>query len=49
MKASDIISHKDDHTREEISWGVVFDDGSVKWYESFEEASYYFPIALDEV
>lgn len=42
MKQLDIITHKDEHTREEIAWGITFDDGSVKWYDSIEEATYYF-------
>ena len=43
MKALDIIVHTDDHTRQETAWGVSFDDGSVKWYDSIEEVTYYFP------
>lgn len=41
--ALDIIVHKDEETREETAWGIVYEDGSVKWYDSLDEAEYYFP------
>jgi hypothetical protein len=42
-KALDIVVHKDEDTNEEVSWGILFEDGSTKWYESLEEAEYYYP------
>jgi len=35
----DIIRHANED--ESVSWGLLYDDGSVKWYETLEEASYY--------
>lgn len=40
--ALDIIVHKDDTTGEDSSWGIVYEDGAVQWYDSLEEAEYYF-------
>ena len=42
MKQLDIIVYKDENTGKETSWGIAFDDGSVKWYDSLDEATYYF-------
>jgi hypothetical protein len=42
MKQLDIIVHKDEDTGKEISWGITHDDGSVKWYDTRDEANYYF-------
>jgi hypothetical protein len=44
MKQIDIIVYKDEDTDKETSWGIVFEDGSVKWYDSIEEATYYWDI-----
>jgi hypothetical protein len=42
MKQIDIIVYKDEDTDKETSWGILFEDGSVKWYDSLDEAEYYF-------
>jgi len=38
-----IITHRDEDTREDTAWGILYEDGSVKWYDSLEEAEYYYP------
>ena len=38
-----IITHRDENTREDTAWGVLFEDGSVKWYGSLAEAEDNYP------
>ena len=42
-QALDIIVHKDENTGQDSAWGIVYEDGAVKWYDSLHEAEYYFP------
>lgn len=41
--AVDIITHQDEDTNETVAWGILFEDGSVKWYDTLDEANYYYP------
>lgn len=47
-EAIDIIVHKDEDTNEETAWGVLYEDGSVRWYDSLDEALYYYPAGHNE-
>lgn len=47
-EAIDIIVHKNEDTNEETAWGVLYEDGSVRWYDSLDEALYYYPAGHNE-
>jgi hypothetical protein len=40
MKPVDIITHTDPDN-DALSFGILFEDGSVEWHETLEEAEYY--------
>jgi hypothetical protein len=40
--ALDIIVHIDEDTNEKTEWGILYEDGSVHWYDSLEEAELIF-------
>lgn len=40
--ALDIIVHNGEDTNEKTEWGILYEDGSVRWYDSLEEAELIF-------
>ena len=41
LEIVDIVTYRDEETDQVVNWGILFEDGSVEWFDSEEQAESY--------